>query len=213
MPEEVRFPAERREVFGKAVRKLRRHGVIPANIYGRKRASHAIQINGLELRRFLKAHGPTTLIRLVMGPKAEETALVQRVQHDTRTGDIQHVDFLRVELSEPIRARIPVHLLGEAPAVKMSDGIVLHLVEAVEVEAPPAALPEAITLDISPLTDLHAARHVRDLSIPPGVKVLTDMDEPVVKIEPPRITAEGLPPTPAMPPAEGEAAPGAEASL
>jgi large subunit ribosomal protein L25 len=206
MPEQVPFAAERRTVMRKKVKRLRQQGLIPANIFGRHRASLPIQINGLEFNRFLRRHAPTTLIRLTLSDGVVDTALVRHVEHDPRTGDIVHVDFMHIEMNEPIRARIPVRLEGEAPAVKLSDGVLLQLADTVEVEALPGALPDVLTVDVSHLEHLNDAVHVSDLHVPPGVKVLTDEAELLAKVEPPRVVEAVEVPVAATEAAQEEAA-------
>jgi large subunit ribosomal protein L25 len=112
-----------------------------------------------------------------------------------------------------MKARVPIRLRGVSLAVKNFDGVLLHLLDAVEVEALPANLPDAVEVDISGLEELKATLHVRDLEIPQGVTVLTDADETIVKVEPPRVAVEEIPAAVAPAPAEGqEAVPGAEAT-
>jgi large subunit ribosomal protein L25 len=206
MPDQVNFTAQRRELRGKKVRFLRRQGLLPANIYGRERESVPIQINGHDFGRFLATHPAATLLRLSLGDGQSDTVVVRHVQHRPSTGAIQHVDFMHVELTEPIRVRIPIRLEGEAPAVKTADGVLLQLLETLEVEALPGDLPPGLVLSVSDMATLKDVHYVRDLQVPPGVKVLTASDEPVVKIEPPRIAVEVAEVAPAQPPEEGEAA-------
>jgi large subunit ribosomal protein L25 len=128
-------------------------------------------------------------LRLVLGgADGQENVVVAHVQHQPATNAIQHVDFLQVNLNQPIKARVPVRLVGEAPAMKIGGAVMLHLLDAVEVEARPMDLPDALELDISGLEELKSARHVGDLAVPPGVTVLTDAAEPVIKIEPSKLT-------------------------
>ncbi|HKV85833.1 MAG TPA: 50S ribosomal protein L25 [Ktedonobacterales bacterium] len=202
MSDQVTFSAQRRTVTGKAVRRLRREGYIPANIYGHRRDSVSIQISEQEFTRFLKENGATTILRLALGDGASETAVVRHVQRRPVSGEIEHVDFLHVEMSEPIRARIPIHFVGEEQVAKETGGISLHLQESVEVEALPAALPDALILDVTSLHDLNATLHVSDLRVPSGVKVMTDTAEPVVKIEPPRVLVEPVETAPEAVPSE-----------
>ncbi|MGH2516343.1 MAG: 50S ribosomal protein L25 [Ktedonobacterales bacterium] len=205
MAEQVKFAVERREMLGKKVRQLRRQGILPGHIFGHNRESIAIQFDAKEFSRFLKAHGPTTLLSLSVGTGAAETAVVRHVQHDPRTYDIQHVDFQHVEMSEPMRAAIPIRLEGESSAVKNFEGVLLQLLESLEVEALPGNLPEAVTLDIGDMNEMKDTRYVRDLRVPNNVTILTGADEPVVKIEPPRIAVEEAAPTAAETPAAPEA--------
>jgi large subunit ribosomal protein L25 len=210
MPDQVTFAAQKRDVLGKAVKRLRRQGIIPGNIYGHNRASVPIQLNAHDFELFLRRHAATTLLRLTLdGGGATETALVRHVQREPVTGYIQHIDFLQVRLTEAIKARVPVRLEGEAPAVRIRDGILLQLIDAVEVEARPTDLPDALTLDVSSLAEVKATLYVRDIPPPRGVKLLTDPDEPVVKVEPARVIAEAVP-APEAAPAAPEGAPTAE---
>lgn len=207
MPEQVKFAVQPREVTGKKVRQLRRRGILPGNIFGHNRESQAIQFDALEFSRFLKAHRGTTLLALTVDSGTAETAVVRHVERDPRTNSIQHVDFMHIEMSEPIKVAIPIHLEGVSPAVKNYDGVLLQLLEAIEVEALPANLPDAVTLDISDMAELKETRYVHHLRVPANVTVLTGSDEPVVKIEPPRIIVEEAAPVAAEAPAEptGEA--------
>lgn len=201
MPDRVSFAVQPREIMKKKVGRLRRQGIIPGNIYGRNRTSVPIQMDAHDFERLLATHAPTTLLRLTVGGKGE-TAVVRHVQHNPRNGAIEHVDFLHVEMSEPLRVRIPVRLEGSAPALKITDGIMLQMLDTVEVEALPGNLPDAIGLDVSDMETLKATHYVRDLKVPPRVTVLTDPEEPVAKIEPPRVVVEEVAPVAAAAPAE-----------
>jgi large subunit ribosomal protein L25 len=210
MAEQVTFAAQRRTAFGKAASKLRRQGIVPANIIGRGRDSVAIQLNAHDFERFLAKHSPTTVLQLTLdGGKAGENVVVQHVQHEPVSRAIQHVDFLHVDMRRLMRARVPIHLVGEAPGVKLYDGIVLTLLDHIDVEALPADLSEVVSLDIGNLVDLKSTLYVRDVVTPASIKVLTDPDEPVVKLEPPRIAAEEVPAAAPEAAAQTEGAPAA----
>lgn len=207
MPQQVAFSVERRDVIGKKVRRLRLQGLIPGNIYGHNRESIPVQLSAHDFSRFIRAHAATTLLSLQLDSGPAEAAVVRHVQREPRTHAIQHVDFMHVEMSEPIKVRVPIRFEGESSAVKNFDGVLLQLLEALEVEALPADLPEAVTLDIGDMTEIKDTRYVRDLRVPANVTVLAAADEPVAKIEPPRIAVEEVAPAP-----EAATAPEAEAA-
>ena len=198
-----------RNVLRKHVKRLRREGIIPANIYGRHQPSQALQVDSHTFERFLAGHHMTRVVNLQVDSNGGTlNALVRHISRSPRTGKVLHVDFLRVSMSEPIAVRVPVRLSGEAPAVKVEGGVLLHLLDTVEVEALPADLPDALELDISKLIELDASLHVRDLPIPAKVKLLSEPEEPVVKVIAPRaVLAEE-----AKAEAEAEAAAPAEAA-
>jgi large subunit ribosomal protein L25 len=205
MAEQVVLQAEKRTVTGKAVRNLRRAGTLPANLTGRKQEAEAIQVNGHEFERLLKAHGPTTIIKLAIAPSRQtQNAVVGRVSRDPITGAIEHIDFRHVEMNVAMRARVPLHVVGESPAVKAREGILLHLLNDLEVEALPADLPEAIEVDVSSLDAVDAAVHVKDLPLPGKVKAITDAEEPVIKVTQTRAAIEEA--ATVEKPEEGEAA-------
>ncbi|MBF6590582.1 MAG: 50S ribosomal protein L25 [Ktedonobacterales bacterium] len=187
MSEQVTLTVQKRTMTGKAVRQLRRQGMLPANVYGGHRPSIAIQIDARELTRILKAHGPTTLFRLAgAADRGDETVMIRHVQRGATSGAIQHIDFMHVEMSEVLRARIRIHVAGESPAVKLHGGILIHSLDTLEVEALPDELPETIQVDISELTELNSSIFVRDLQLPDSVKLLTNLDEPVITVSAPR---------------------------
>lgn len=193
MPEQVPFTAEKRTITGKAVKRLRKHGIVPGNIFGGGRESQAIQMSAHDIGRFLATHTPSTVLRLGLGDgdgvgAVARHVVVAHVQHQPATREIQHVDFLLVNLNQPIKAKVAIRLVGDAPAMKIGGAMMLHLMEAVDVEALPMELPAALDLDVSGLEELKSALHVSDLRVPAGVTVLTDADEPVVKVEPSKLS-------------------------
>lgn len=209
MAEQVRFAVQRRTERGRHLGKLRRQGLIPGNIVAHGKESIPVQFSALDFSRLKAKHPPTALWRLSLGDgTGEQTVLLRHIQHEPVTGTIEHVDFQVVALNQPIRAKLPIRVTGEAPAVRIESGVLLTLVDAVEVEARPADLPPALELDISKLENLKDTLYVRDIKAPNGVRVLTGADEPVVKVEPPRTMAEEVP----APAAEEAAAPAATAA-
>jgi large subunit ribosomal protein L25 len=209
MAEQTSLSAQRRTVVGKKVRRLRRDGIIPANVFGRGRDSAAIQVGAHDLQRLLARHGGSRIISLRVDG-TDEATLLRHVQRDPRTGAIEHVDFMHVEMTQKIRARVPVRLIGEAPAVRQLGGVLLHITDAIEVECLPRDLPEALELDVSGLDQLDATLHVRDIPLPRGVELLADPDETVVRLTPPRMVEEVAPAAPAEAPAAPASEPEAE---
>lgn len=208
---QVTLNAERRTVLGKQVKHLRREGILPGNIYGHQQESQAVQVNAHELEKALKAHGATQLYRMVIAPDGkEETVMVRHITRQPATNVIQHIDFFHVKMTEVMRAKVPVRLVGEAPAVKRLDGVLIQSLDYAEVEALPAELPEALELDISDMEELNTSRHASALKMPRKVTLVTPDDEIVVSIQAPRVAAEEAPAAteaaPAAPAAESEAA-------
>ena len=216
MPEQINIQAQKRQITGKHVRDLRAQGLIPANVSGDAQPSVAIQLPADELNRLLK-HRSTGVLRIHVGRGSNvETALLSRVTRDPITSAVLHVDFRRVLLDQPVHARVPLHLVGEAPAVKIHGGVLLHLLDSVDIESLPANIPEDVTLDISPLEELNSLLTVADIQLPASVKLLSPASEPVVTVKAPRIEVPAVE-APAAPeaiptPAEEPGGEGASAS-
>jgi large subunit ribosomal protein L25 len=74
--------------------------------------------------------------------------------------------------------------VGESPIVERGEGILLQGISTIEVECLPGDLVDAIEVDLSDLIELDQALHVRDLAVPSGITVLTNMDETIVHVVP-----------------------------
>lgn len=212
MAEQVELEVKPREVLGKATKRLRKAGIIPANIFGHKEAPQAIQIDAMAFEALRRTHRTTRIISLHMpNSNRPQTALLRHVQRDPRTGKILHIDFFRVSLTERITLRIPLHFVGEAPAVKEKDGVLLHLLEALEVECTAQDIVAHIDVDVSSLVDIDDTLHARDIKLPPNYTLITDPDEAVAKVVATRAeiaeeAVEAAPAAPAAPAATPEAA-------
>lgn len=218
MAEQTELIVARREKMGKAAKHLRNAGLIPANIYGHKEAPQAVQVEALAFEGLRRAHKTSGIIALRMdGRSKTQTALVRHIQRNPINGKILHIDFFRVSLTDRIVVKVPLHLVGEAPGVKNEDGVLLHLVDALEVECAARDIVSAFEVDVTPLEHIDDALHASDVSLPKGFKLITDPEEAIAKVAATRAEkaeeAEEAPAAPAAPaaaPAEAPAETGAE---
>jgi large subunit ribosomal protein L25 len=178
--------AQTRTVVGRAVKNLRNEGLVPANIFGKGIESKAVSVNAKEFSKVFKIAGETGLIDLVVGDNTHHV-LVSEFQIHPVTGQTIHVDFHEVNLKEKVQATVPVHVIGESPAVKSGIGNLLQQIDEIEVEALPTELPDHFDVDISNLTEIDQAIYVKDIASGSSkVEVLTDAELIVVKIEAPQ---------------------------
>ena len=189
--------ATTRDIFGRKVNRLRKEGLIPANMFGKKIKSEALSVNEKEFTEVFEKAGETQIIHL-----NDKPVLVSGLQVDPVTSNYLHIDFRQVDLTEKITAKVPVELIGESPAEKQSIGTVVQQLSEIEVEALPTELPEKIEVDITILTEVDQAIFVKDLKVDKKVTAKTDLESIVVKVEPP-IKEEVVE---APVPAEGEVA-------
>jgi large subunit ribosomal protein L25 len=191
MATQATLQAEPRTITGKAVRHLRQQGLLPANLTGNTMTPLALQVRTADVDRMLKAFGRTTVIQLTIASlAAPRTAMLGSVQRDPISGAIKHLDFILVDMTQKMHASITLHIVGESPAVKNNTGILLQLMNQIEVEALPDDLPKAIEIEIAGLVNVDDAIYVRDLSLPASVVVLADADEAIVRVAQTRATIE-----------------------
>ena len=179
-----------RDVLGKKVKALRRQGVTPANIYGSHVESQSIQVVTDELRHVIKTAGRNDIVYLRLDGDEPRPTFVRDIQQNPVTDAILHVDFLQISLREKVKADVPLHLVGLAPAVDTLGGILMHGLDHVSVEALPTEVPSFIEVDVTSLTEINQALHVSDVPVPDGVTILTDVEQVIAKVAPPAVEPE-----------------------
>ena len=169
--DKVVLKATRRDVTGKQVSALRRAGKLPGVIYGRHTQPINITLDAHSAGLALSKVGSSSLIGVEVDGK-EYPALVRERQRDYIKGTLKHIDFLAVSLTERIRADVRIEVTGVSPAVRDLDAVMVLGLHSVSVECLPTDLPDRIVVDISGLSQVGDAIHVRDLQIPEKVRVL-----------------------------------------
>lgn len=183
--------AQPRTVLGKDVRFLRREGITPANLFGRRLDSVALQIETRSLQQAMTTGAAFSIVDLhVDGEDEPRAVLVRRIQRHPISRKILHVDLYQVDANRPVRTSVPVHLVGEAPAASLRDVIVAQEMYEIEIEALPRLLPNAIELDITSLTEPEQTISVGDLAYPEGVVAIADEGIGVIRSMYSRVAAE-----------------------
>lgn len=176
-----KLTVEKRKVTGKKVKKLRREGILPANIYGKDIKSLAVQLPQKEFEKVFKEVGETGLVDVQLDSELRPS-LIHNVQMDYLYSVPLHADFFQVNLKEKVKTMVPVKILGEAKAVSDKLGLLLQPLSEVEVEALPTDLPEYIEVNVTSLAAVNDQMAVSDIKAPTGVIILTDPSQVVVKI-------------------------------
>jgi len=173
---------EIRNVLGKKVKKLRREGILPVNIYGKGIESTAGQMPIKEFKDIFKKVHETGLIDVEYDDKSLPS-LIHNVQLHPVTHDPLHADFFKVNLKEKIIAKIPIEAAGEPQAELDKKGLLMQPLQELEVEALPTDLPEKIEVNVEKLAEVNDQIDVKDIKIPADVTVLTEPSQVVFKIE------------------------------
>jgi len=178
---EIVLKAETREVVGKQVKALRRQGRLPGVIYGKSMDPILITLDMHDSTRVFPTITSSQLVVVEVEGK-QHTTLVREKQRQPVTGGLVHIDFQEVSLTEKLRTQVIIELIGESPAVKNFNGVLVPGLEELEVEALPRDLPERIKVDVSTLTEIGEAIHVRDIVLSNKVEVLNDENEIIVVV-------------------------------
>lgn len=179
--EKVVIKADRREVTGKKVRALRREGKLPAVLYGYRFEPTPITLDKKSASRILHHVTSSSLVTIELDGK-EHATLVRDKQRDFILGNLTHVDFMVVSMTETLRAMVGIEISGSAPAVKDHNGVLITGVTELEVECLPQDLPERVVVDLSNLKEIGDGVHVSDIHLSEKVRVLNDPEEMVVII-------------------------------
>ena len=192
MADRISLRAERRTTLGKKVKRLRKEGLLPANVYGRGLESNAIQLDARDFRRAIRSAGVRSMFELAIdGESSPRHVLVRGLSRAGGMGDPIHVDFYQVDLDRPIQTTVALRFVGEAPAVRDLAGTLLPGIEFVTVRCLPLAIPDAIEVDVSAIETFDVTLTVGDLAASEGVEILTASDIAVATVNPPRLRLEG----------------------
>lgn len=177
--------AEKRELLGRKVKKLREQGIAAGTIYGKGITSQNVQVNVKELLSVYGEAGETGLVDIEVEGK-KHPVLITNIQTHPVTAVILNVDFREVDLTQKVKAMVPVELVGESPAEKQGLGTAVLLLDEIEVEALPEDLPESFEIDATALVEVEQTFNVSDLKRDSKVEVLTDAEQTLAKVEPPQ---------------------------
>jgi large subunit ribosomal protein L25 len=181
MAESEVLGAQKREGSGtRLARRLRAGGRVPAVVYGHGEGTASVSVAAEDLMAVIR-HGARVVDLSTDG--AVQKALIREVQWDHLGKEVLHVDFARVAADERIHVTVPLEIRGIAPGVT-AGGVMNQPIHTLTVECLAVSVPESIRVNINELQQ-GAAIHVRDLHLPPDVKVLADPDAIVVQIAAP----------------------------
>ncbi|MCU1394937.1 MAG: rplY [Ilumatobacteraceae bacterium] len=168
-----------RETGSSASRRLRSADLIPGVIYGQGMAPVSVAVGRRDLRLALSGPaGFNTVLSLEVDGK-KYPAVIKDVQRHPVKRNVNHIDFLQINMKEVLTVSVPLHLEGEAKAVMAQGGLVDPSVDTIEVECTPDNMPNSFVVDI---TDMQPGDVIRlsDLPMPSGVTALGDPEMAIV---------------------------------
>ena len=177
--EVIAFP--RNEQGSGASRRLRRAGQTPGIIYGGTEAPVAIALDHNALYHALKKEAfHSSILDMKVDGKSEKVVLRDFQMHAYKQL-VMHADFQRVDPNAKLHVKVPLHFINAdiAPVVKLSGGVISHVLNELDVSCLPKDLPEFIEVDLSGMTD-GASFHVSDLKLPAGVTAVHAKENPTI---------------------------------
>ena len=189
--DQLEITANNRTAFGKKNRALRREGIIPIHVYGLGQPSLSLQAEIKPLTNTLISAGRTTPVT-IKTDESSTVVLIRDVDRHAVSGNIQHVDFLRVDAEKPVDAPVPLVLFNQesAPGTAGGAGVVTQGIYEVTVRAKPFDVPAEIQVDCIVLESIELSITTKDLKLPPGVELVSSDTERVAWIQPPRVEVE-----------------------
>lgn len=193
--EKVILNAVIREELGKqASKRLRRLDSIPAVVYKKGKEVLPVKVNSRELFQVLHTSaGENVIITLKIKDETKEpksvknkTVIIKEIQYQPIKGDILHLDFNEISLTEKITVNVPIGVKGEPKGVKVDGGVLDHPVKELQIECLPTEIPQRIEVHVEELKIGDSIR-VKDLVVPAEVKVLTDPELTVLSVAPPHV--------------------------
>jgi large subunit ribosomal protein L25 len=179
----IEFNAKKRELQGTgASRRLRREGRVPGILYGGTTAALALDIDHNEIYQHLRKEAFHSSVLNINVDGAKELCLLRDLQWHPFKRQLLHIDFQRVDATHKLHQKVPLHFVNAeiAPGVKMSGGVVSHVMTELDVSCLPQDLPEFIEVDLSAV-EAGASVHASQLKFPAGVSpVLHKGEDPVV---------------------------------
>jgi large subunit ribosomal protein L25 len=152
-------------------RRLRRAGTIPGVLYGLDKEPQSVQVQPSDLRLVLIDN--SALFNVELDGEKVPVLIKQADRHPVR-GNVTHVDFLRVDLTQPIEAVVPIELTGVEQSQGVIDrGVLDHQLREVTISALPTSIPDVLTIDVSWM-GLGDTFLLNRISPPEGVSIVSE---------------------------------------
>lgn len=174
---DLKLSAQPRNLIGRKVRQLRRAGLVPATVYGKKQEAQSLQVVERNFERVIQAAGFSQLVQIDVEGGSTHNVLIRSVQRHPVTHSFLHVDFYAVDLTEKQQVQVQVHSTGK-PLALAQGLIVLQSLDHVTVEALPGNIPTHVDVDITNLS-LENPITVANLPVIDGVEYVNDAEDAV----------------------------------
>lgn len=188
--EEIKLDVQVRDQVGtRKIKRIRRENFVPAIVYGVETDPTTIKVDRSAYERIMRQHrGQSVVFRLnvMEGEKKlkDYSVIVKEEQHDPVSDRLLHIDFNRISLTKEIEVKVPLETKGEPVGVKRDGGSLEHILWELPVICLPTKIPQKIVVEVGHL-EIGDAVHVKDITLPEGVRTKQDPDAILVSVIPP----------------------------
>lgn len=182
MGDKITLTVEERTLLGKAAKRLRTEGYVPAIMYGHEFVATPIMASAMALTKAYREAGRHHPVELTIGAE-KRLAMIKDADFDPVKRQLRHVAFHVVKQDEAVTTEVPVVIVGagETPAEK-AGLVVLTAIDTVEIEALPTNLPDSLALPGEKLAQIGDRLTAADLLVPKDVSLMSDPDQVLVTV-------------------------------
>lgn len=170
--------AKKRSITGKNVRKLRKEGIVPGNIFGSGFESLAIETPVKEFVQIYKIARETAIVNISVDSISYPT-LIRDVQRHPVSREILHIDFRKIDLTKKINTEVPIVIIGTSPAVAHKGAVLLTQAKELTIEVLPSDIPAHIEIDISSLKEIGDEIKVKDIPENKSYKIIDEAEKSI----------------------------------
>ncbi len=170
-----------------SVRQLRNEGRVPANVYGQeiKNESIPVHIQESEILKLIQTGEARRIITLKVEDAGSYSVMLTEVQRNPIKGQLIHLDFIQVNMKEPIEVEVPIHLEGSAKGVS-EGGVIQQQARTITIRCLPTVIPESLTLNVESL-EIGNSLTFEAIQLPKEVQLVSDPEGIIVSIHHPRL--------------------------
>jgi large subunit ribosomal protein L25 len=182
-----------RELKGKKVKQLRAQGIVPAVVYNSKGDSKNVSMSATDANWILRNATSTSIIDSQLGKESFKVVVKELDIHPV-TEQINHISLFHIDENASMIFTIPFHITGVCPAVKNNLGVLVNVLDSIEVRCTLKNLIPYIEIDISNLNHPGETISLNDITFPKGISLVNQelQDATIITITEPQKIEETI---------------------
>ena len=162
-----------RDLNGKKNKILLKDGFVPAVVYNAKTESKNIMLDTSTAKQILKNATSTTILDIELDGKSFKV-VVKEIDINPVTEELRHISFFEIDESKDMVFSIPFEIIGISPAVKNNLGVLVEVMDSIEVRCKVNDLIPSIKVDISGLEHPGQSISIDELEIPKDISLINE---------------------------------------